>query len=167
MTNGERTADDAVILEPGAGPALWFLRNRLTVKATAEQTGGFSLFEYELPPGSSPPLHVHRREEEAFYVLEGVFTMRCGDRTFTAEPGAFLLLPRDVPHSFVVEGDKAARMLTILTPGHGLGFFTDNGTVPTDAGLPPLTPVDQAALAAAAAEYGVDIIGPPLQPFGI
>ena len=93
--------------------------------------------------------------------------MKCGDRTFVAEPGAFVCLPRDVPHTFVVEGDESARMLMMMAPGHGVGFFTTNGRTPEHDGLPPLGPVDQAALDKAAAEFGVEIIGPPLSPFGI
>jgi mannose-6-phosphate isomerase-like protein (cupin superfamily) len=158
-------ADRAVFLEPGEGTGVWFLRNRLSVKATASSTGGaFGLFESWMPPGFSPPLHVHRREDEAFYVLEGEVTMRCGERTFLATAGAFVFLPRDVPHTFVVEGDRPARMLTLLTPGGGEGFFVDGGRAPEHDGLPPAAPPDIDALRAVGQRYGAEIIGPPLKP---
>ncbi len=116
------TASRAVFLEPGEGRPTWFLRNRMTVKATAATTGGaFALLESWIPPGFSPPMHIHHREDEAFYVLEGELTMRCGERTFRAAAGAFVFLPRDVPHTFVVEGDVPARMRTLLSPGGGEG----------------------------------------------
>src|SRR6476469_4455945 len=105
------TATNPSFLEPGEGPAIWFLRNRMSVKATAGSTGGaFGLVESLVAPGFSPPLHVHHREDETFYVLEGELTMKCGDRTFRAAAGAFVFLPREVPHTFVVEGDQPARM---------------------------------------------------------
>src|SRR6476659_8333592 len=131
-------AAHAAFLRPGAGQAIWFLRNRMTVKATAETTGGaFDLVESLIAPGFSPPLHVHHREDESFWVLEGELSMRCGDRTCQASAGSFVFLPRDVPHTFVVEGDKPARMLTLLTPGGGEGVFIDGGREPDGEGLPP------------------------------
>src|SRR5262245_12632782 len=78
-------------LGPGEGEAIWFLTNRITIKARARATGGaYGLFEAELPAGFSPPLHVHHREDEAFWILEGEFSVRCGDRTFPAGPGSFV-----------------------------------------------------------------------------
>ena len=163
MTHPQRA--DPVVFGPGEGPALWFLRNRMTLKALPEQTGGgFSMYESVLPPGFSPPLHIHRREAEGFYVLEGEVTVRFGDRTESGVPGSFLLLPPDVQHSFVVEGDRPARMLTMLTPGDGLGFFTRAGTLPLHDGLPPEDPEAIQRVLAVAAEYGVEIVGPPMVP---
>jgi len=166
-TSTARTAADARFLAPGEGEAIWFLRNRMTIKATADQTGGaFGLVESFIAPGFSPPLHVHHREDEAFYVLEGELTMRCGDRTFTAERGAFVFLPRGVPHSFVVEGDEPARMLTLLTPGGGEGVFIEGGRAPEHDGLPPAAPPDIEALKRVSARFGSEIVGPPMAPKG-
>ena len=159
------TADDARFLAPGEGQAIWFLRNRMTVKATAATTGGaFGLVESLIAPGFSPPLHVHHREDEAFYVLEGELTMKCGERTFRATAGAFVFLPRDVPHTFVVEGDRPARMLTLLTPGGGEGVFVDGGRPAEGDGLPPVAPPDVERLRRVSGQYGSEIIGPPLAP---
>jgi len=146
------------------GEAVWFLRNRMTIKATAGSTGGaYGLVESLIAPGFSPPLHVHHREDEAFYVLEGDVTMRCGDRTFRAGPGSFVFLPREVPHTFVVEGEAPARMLTLLSPGGGEGVFVDGGRPAEDAGLPPATPPDIERLKRVSLEYGAEIVGPPMQ----
>ena len=90
-----KPAADALFLEPGEGQPIWFLRNRMTLKATAETTGGaFGLLETVIAPRFSPPLHVHHGEDESFYVIEGVLTMKCGERTFRAGAGAFVFLPR-------------------------------------------------------------------------
>src|SRR6185503_9984985 len=111
MTPSIDAAEAACFIGPGEGRAVWFLENRMTIKATARSTGGaYGLVESLIAPGFSPPLHVHHREDEAFWILEGDVSMRCGDRTFRAGPGAFVFLPRDVPHTFVVEGDVPARM---------------------------------------------------------
>ena len=161
----EKTAADAQFLAPGEGRAIWFLRNRMTVKATAASTGGaYGLVESIIAPGFSPPLHVHHREDEAFYVLEGEVTMQCGDRTFTATAGAFVFLPRDVPHTFVVEGDREARVLTLMTPGGGEGFFVNAGRPAGGPGLPPAGPPDVALQARVAPRYAAEILGPPIAP---
>ena len=164
MDSAADTAARAVFLGPGEGQPVWFLSNRMTVKATAGSTGGaFGLLESAMAPGFSPPLHVHHREDEAFYVLEGELTMRCGDRTFQAAAGSFVFLPRDVPHSFVVEGDRPARMLTLLTPGGGEGFFIDASRPPEHDG-PPAEPPDIEKLKQVGERYGAEIVGPPMAP---
>jgi mannose-6-phosphate isomerase-like protein (cupin superfamily) len=159
------TAEDAHFVAAGEGEATWFLSNRMTMKATSKTTGGaFGLVESLIAPGFSPPLHVHHREDESFYVLEGRVTMRCGDRVFEATAGAFVFLPRGVPHTFVVEGDTPARMLTLMTPGGGEGFFQAAGRPAERDGLPPSAPPDIDALKRASVEYESEIIGPPMTP---
>jgi mannose-6-phosphate isomerase-like protein (cupin superfamily) len=163
MSTDSSTAAAALMRHPGEGQAIWFLTNRMTIKATAETTGGaFGLVESLIAPGFSPPLHVHHREDESFWVLEGDVTMQCGDRTFRAGPGSFVFLPRDVPHSFVVEGDTPARMLTLLTPGGGEGVFIDGGRPAEREGLPPPAPPDIPALKRVSERYGAEIVGPPM-----
>src|SRR6478752_7366846 len=153
----EQTSIDAQFVGPGEGRPVWFLRNRMNVKATAKTTGGaFGLLESLIAPGFSPPLHVHHREDESFYVLEGELTMQCGEQRFRAGAGAFVFLPRDVPHTFVVEGDRPARMLTFLTPGGGEGVFIEGGRPAEDAGLPPAAPPDIPRLQAVNARYGAE-----------
>ena len=151
----------------GEGETTWFLENRMTVKATAEMTGGaYGLVESWIAAGASPPLHVHRREDEAFWVLEGRVRFRCGGEDIAAGPGSFVFLPRDVPHTFVVEGDENAHVLTLLTPGGGERFFLDGGRAPEGPGLPPPGAPDNEKLKRVAPLYGAEIIGPPLTAAG-
>jgi mannose-6-phosphate isomerase-like protein (cupin superfamily) len=165
MATTTTSGGHAAALDPGEGQTVWFLRNHMTIKATAESTGGaYGLVESLVAPGFSPPLHVHHREDEAFWVLEGELSMRCGDRTFRARPGSFVFLPRDVPHTFVVEGDTPARMLTLLTPGGGEALFVEAGRRAEHDGLPPATPPDIDALRRASERYGAEIVGPPMSP---
>jgi mannose-6-phosphate isomerase-like protein (cupin superfamily) len=165
MTPSTPTATDAYMLGPDEGQALWFLTNRMTIKATAQTTGGgFGLLESSIAPGFSPPLHVHQREDESFWVLAGQLTMRCGDREFSVGPGSFVFLPRGIPHTFVVEGETPARMLTLLTPGGGEGVFVDAGRPAEREGFPPATPPDIGLLKRVSNQYGADIVGPPMTP---
>ena len=156
---------DMYALQPGEGEATWFLQNRMTLKATAESTGGaYGLLESVIAPGASPPLHVHHLEDEAFFVIEGELTFRYDDRDIAAGPGTFIFLPREVPHTFVVEGYTPARVLTLMSPGGGERFFFDGGRPPENEGLPPAGPPDIARMKAAAERYQSEIIGPPMQP---
>lgn len=165
QTPPENAVERACFYAPGKGQTVWFLRNHMTIKATAASTGGaFGLVESLIAPGFSPPLHVHHREDESFWVLEGEVSMRCGDRTFRASAGSFVFLPRDVPHTFVVEGDRPVRMLTLLTPGGGEGVFIDAGRPAEHDGLPPASPPDIEALKRVSERYGAEIVGPPMTP---
>ena len=160
--------DDAgramVALGPGEGSALWFLQNRMVLKATAESTGGaFALVESLIAPGAAPPMHVHYAEDEAFYVLEGELTFQCGDRTARATAGSFVFLPRGVPHGFVVESDTPVRMLTLLVPGGGERIFVEGGRPAEGPALPPTAPPDIPTLKRVAQKYGNDIVGPPMR----
>jgi len=158
---------EAVVVGPGEGYASWFQGNRITIKATAASTGGaFGLVESLVAPGYSPPLHIHDLEDETFWVLEGEVTIRCGDRTFRATAGAFAFLPRGVPHTFVVEDNRPARMLGILTPGGGEAFFAEGGRPAEGEGFPPPTPPDLERLRRVAVQFGARLVGPPMTPTG-
>jgi quercetin dioxygenase-like cupin family protein len=149
----------------GEGETVWFLQNRMTVKATAELTGGaYGLVESWIAPGASPPLHIHRLEDEAFWVLEGTVRFHVGDEEVTAGPGSYVFAPRDIPHSFIVEGDSAAHMLTLLSPGGGEQFFVDGGVEAAGPGLPAEPVIDIPKLQSLGPRYGNEIIGPPLTP---
>jgi mannose-6-phosphate isomerase-like protein (cupin superfamily) len=161
----ELTVASGWSVAPDEGETVWFTQNRMRIVATAESTGGaYGLTEAIGPAGSSPPLHVHHREDEAFWLLEGELTIRCGDRTFTAKPGSFTFLPRGVPHTFVVEGDQPARLLSICSPGGFERYFAEVGRPAEDDGLPPAGPPDIATLQRVGADFGNEIVGPPLAP---
>jgi mannose-6-phosphate isomerase-like protein (cupin superfamily) len=145
------------------GEVLWFRENRMIIKLTAADThGAYGLVEAWAPAGSGPPLHVHRREEETFWVLSGRLRIRCGDHEFLARAGETALLPRDLPHAFVVEGDEPAHLLTVFTPGGGEQFFALAGRPAGGPGLPPPSPPDIPALQRAGSGLGVEILGPPI-----
>src|SRR3954451_13066416 len=153
----ERTMTTGWSAPAGEGESVWFTQNRMTIVATAESTGGaFGLTEAIGPAGSSPPLHIHHRGDEAFWLLEGERTTRLGDRTLPAEPGSFTFLPRGVPHTFVVEGDRPARLLSICAPGGFEGYFAAAGRPAEGDGLPPEAPLDVAMLRRVGEEFGLE-----------
>ena len=163
MAMGESATAHAVVLGPGEGTPIWFLGNLMVVKATVQSTNGaYGLLESLVRAGASPPLHIHHREDEAFWVLEGSLTIRCGDETFQVGAGSYVFLPRGVPHTFRVDGDTPARMLTLLTPGGGEAFFVEGGRPAERATLPPPGPPDLALLERVAHKFGSEFVGPPL-----
>src|SRR5688572_32786853 len=69
--------------------------------ATGEDTDSkYAMWEAIVPPGGGPPPHVHSREEEGFYILEGEITLQVGDQRIVVAPGMFANMPVGTPHSF-------------------------------------------------------------------
>ena len=99
------------------GEARWWFGGLAVIKATAADTGGqMTIIEVTEPPGIEAPLHVHHREDEGFWLLEGDVTFEVGDATIEAHAGDYVFGPRDIPHRYTV-GDTGCRMLFIMTPG--------------------------------------------------
>ena len=137
-----------------------FLGLPTTVRATRESTnGGFGLVESWMPAGFASPYHVHRREDEAFYVLEGSMAFVCGGKWMTAGPGTYVFGPRNIAHGFKVVGDAPARMLLLCSPGGFEQFVLDLGEPEPAPGQAPAPP-DMAKVVATAAAYDIEILGP-------
>jgi mannose-6-phosphate isomerase-like protein (cupin superfamily) len=150
------------VLHRDEGEALWFLGSLVTVKASAEDTGGrCSVVEFVNPAGFATPLHRHLREDEMFLVLEGAATFRCDDVELSARPGDFVLLPVGLPHAFWVTSVEPLRTLQITVPGGFERFAAEVGGPAAERRLPDPGPVDPAALGHAAALHGMEILGPP------
>ena len=144
------------------GEAIWFLGTRMTVKAGGSVTNGaFTFIEAECPAGFAPPPHIHKIEDEAFYLLDGTIDVMCGDDQWQVEPGGFVFLPKGIPHGFSVIGDRSARMLQLTTPAQFEDFASEVGVPADGPGLPPAGAPDIPRLLAAAARYQIDILPPP------
>jgi mannose-6-phosphate isomerase-like protein (cupin superfamily) len=138
------------------GLAVECFGTRYVLKATASETGGrVGLFEGHVPPGDGPPMHVHRREDEIFHIVEGLFRIWCGGQTWDVDPGAVVLLPRGVPHTFRNTGPGTGRLLTTVVPGGFEGFFP----LVAERGL--AVPDDMGELQELAASFGLEFVGPP------
>jgi quercetin dioxygenase-like cupin family protein len=129
--------------------------------ATGEGTNGqYALFEALVGPGGGPPPHVHSREEEGFYVLEGEITFTINGERVVAKAGAFANMPVGTPHSFKNESAKPARMLISVAPAGLEKMFMEVG-VPLAEGAttaPPPTRGEIEKLLAVAPKYGIEIL---------
>src|SRR3954447_20398278 len=97
---------------------LWFLNTEVTIKVShLNGSDGVSVLEHRAPHGNSPPLHIHRTEDEIFHILEGEMLFRISDRELRAGAGETLLAPKNIPHSYRVESAEGARWLTITRGG--------------------------------------------------
>jgi quercetin dioxygenase-like cupin family protein len=90
-----------------------------TKASVASTGGGLKLIESRTTGGA--PLHIHTREDEYFYVVEGTITVRCGDERYEAGPRSFVFLPRDIPHEWDVVGAEA--IILMLTVPAALDAF--------------------------------------------
>ena len=105
------------VLGADEGDAYWWLGTLSITKLRGDRTeGGVDIVDHRVPAGYAPPLHVHRGQDEIFFVLEGQLSIRCGPDAWEAGAGSMVFLPRDVPHGFVVTGDGPARTLLINAP---------------------------------------------------
>jgi quercetin dioxygenase-like cupin family protein len=108
-----------------------------------DTNGAFCLVEVTLAPGSNPPPHVHSRQDELFYVLEGQVDVYAGEDAFKVETGQCVFLPRFKPHAFVMRSPRL-RLLTLFIPA-GLedAFRSMNSpaqTLDLPAGAPTFRP---------------------------
>jgi quercetin dioxygenase-like cupin family protein len=143
---------------PGEGSPSWMLNALLATKARGADTGGgFSLFEFYADHNGEPPPHIHRHEDEAWYVLEGDVVFTVGDDVFTARPGAFVFGPRDVVHSLRITS-PVARMLTIMSPAGFESFFDGLSLPAASAGLPQPGAPDMELLLRLAEAHGCEFV---------
>jgi quercetin dioxygenase-like cupin family protein len=157
------TATAPYRLPAGSGLAdVWWKSGRVSVKIGGAETGGaFAQVETDDPRGTAPPLHIHHNEEETFFVLDGRLTVLVDGEPLQLGPGDFAVVPRGVPHAYLVTSERA-RMLVSFSPAGFEDAFVDLGVAvagdepPADAVLPP-----PAEAAAAFAAYGCEIVGPP------
>ena len=109
----------AVIRMPGEGKEVRLAGKPMTFLVTGEDTKHTSMFDWTLPPGFSTGLHIHRVQEETFFVLEGECEWHIDGQKITAKPGAYVFLPPGVPHNIANASDKPVRMImTVSPPGH-------------------------------------------------
>lgn len=159
METGEQTVTHS---PDGEGKTIWMVGTDLmTFKATGEDTGGaFALFDSLVLPGGGPPPHIHRREAESFYVLEGEFEFLAGNRWIKAAPGSFVHVPIGSLHTLKNAGDSVGRLLTLVVPAGLDRFFEEAGEPGTDTSSPP-GPPDVEKLLKISERYGIEFPPPP------
>jgi quercetin dioxygenase-like cupin family protein len=120
----------------------------------ADTGGVYALSESVLPPGVGAPLHVHRHEDESFYVISGTIEAICGEQTIVLTDGSSIFLPRDIPHRIKNIGATPAKVLMILSPPQLESFFDQMIAAAAEGALDPQR------MAELARPYGVEILEP-------
>ncbi|MBR1156307.1 cupin domain-containing protein [Bradyrhizobium sp. JYMT SZCCT0428] len=146
-----------IVHAPAAGEANSAFGFKRYFRITPEDTGGaFCVFEEEIEEGAGPPLHIHHVEHEMFTVLSGSVKFHCDGTEAVAEAGTTALIPPGACHAFKGIGPGTSRVLVMLSPGNGEGFFREV----EKEGLSSKDGMDR--VNEIAAKYSVEFVGPPL-----
>ena len=150
--------DGNIVLSPGEGKIVPVPGHKVTHKVVGADTDdAYSLLKVELV-GDGPPQHIHKTEDEAFYVLEGEFNVLLGERTIRGTAGSFILIRKGMVHTFSRIGQEPAKLLAIFSPAGFEQFFdeaVDLDVTDTEAYV--------AKGIALAEKYNMDIVRPPLE----
>ncbi len=154
-----------VVREPGTGRATWAMGSLFEHLLEAEQSADrLGIAVVTQPPGIATPLHRHRDEAEAFYLLEGEMSYRAGEETFELYEGCFIYLPQGLPHAFRTRGK--VRYLALTEPGRLLHLYDEVGIpaperrLPGEDGLPMAEEI--ARWNEVGPRYGLEVVGPPI-----
>ena len=146
----------------GSGRAFWGPGDHYTFLVTGAESGGaYFAMEALVPPGGGPPRHIHTREDETFYLLQGNVEFLLGEQTVVAGPGAFVNVPRGSVHHFHNSSDAVVRMILTFAPAGIEKFFEETLERALDPQAPVPDNVDQVAAryAVAAPRYGIEFLG--------
>jgi mannose-6-phosphate isomerase-like protein (cupin superfamily) len=168
MTREQQEAEDAlrafhrpgssgVVLLGGPGEGVTFLATGKETYGAYAQLGGVVL------PGGGPPLHIHHREDETYYIVEGSLEVRLGDATVAARQGDYIRIPRGTAHTVRNVGERAARVLVTVAPAGLEDFFAEVFQPVAGPTAPPLAPpaelIDR--MIQAAPRYGLELLPSP------
>ena len=131
----------------------------VVVRATGEETNGqYDVVEVTIPAGPGvTPLHVHHDNDEAMHVIEGEITVKLGKERHVLAAGGYVMAPRGLPHTYRNSGDDPARVLFIYTPGNHWRYLLEtgeHGPVENESDIEALLPILE--------DYGIEMVGPPL-----
>lgn len=151
------TASIATITAKGQGRKLNIIGHSVTIKLKREETeGNYYVMEVITPAGHGIPPHVHSREDEMIYVLEGEFMIMLGEQNIRATAGDEIFFPRGIPHAFQNIGTTAGKTLWTIVPGGNFeDFFEDLGALPADR------EPDMGRVIQIFADYGMQVLLPP------
>lgn len=154
----------AVVDSPGSEEArAWWFLDTLVVEHRCAPQMDTVVLEMTLPAGSSPPLHVHDDLDDTWYILGGEMVVRCGDEELVVGAGHWVSMPRGVPHTFRVVGEREAQILLVHDNPSFRDFVRAVSTpararvVPSNPTFPPMD-----ELARIAASHDLRPMGPPL-----
>ena len=144
--------------------ALNWLGELAIIHTTGKETNGkYCIVELYATKEGSPPWHVHHREDEGFYVIDGELTISVGDKTYKAKNGDYLLAPKDIPHTYSVDSPGHARILMICSPAGFEGLVRALST-PATSLVPPKPEsieIDYEKVGNLIAQFGCEFVDPP------
>lgn len=143
----------------GDAGAFWLLSDKVIPRIEPrDNDGAFTLYEVQSPPGSGPPPHIHHREDEAFYVLDGEYTFLRGDSLIRARPGSMAVGVRDIVHTFKNTSTGWSRMLVMIHPGAFDSFAKQLADPSGNTQAPPTVTRERIdALMALCPKFGIDM----------
>jgi quercetin dioxygenase-like cupin family protein len=144
-----------------SGDTFWGPGDVYRFLVTGEETGGaYFAMEALVPQGGGPPPHIHRNEDETFYIVEGRCDFRLGDDVITAGVGDFINIPRGRVHNFHNAYDFPVRMILTFTPAGIEKFFEETLERALDPSQSVPDNIDEVAAryAAAAPRYGMEFL---------
>lgn len=146
------------------GEALLWLGELAILRATGKDTDGrYMLVELWATKEGEAPWHVHHKEDEAFYILEGEMTIHVGKQTFKGTPGSFIFAPKDIPHMYTVDSPGYVRVLMFFSPS-GFEDFIRATSIPAPSLVPPppsTVEIDYEQVMGIAQQYGAEFVEPP------
>ena len=146
-----------VVLCKGEGKIITLPGHKITHKVSGLNTNSaYSMLEVELY-GEGPPLHIHKTEDESFYVLEGEINLLVGGRNIRATVGSVIFVPKGTVHTFSQIGEQPAKFLVTYSPSGFEKFFdevVDLGEMDTDGYITKAN--------ALADKYNMEVVGPPI-----
>ncbi len=148
---GGTVTGQPVLLAPGDGHSVLLRGSKVTFKVRSDQADGASCAEFAAAPGFDTGLHLHRKLEEAFYVLDGELELRAGDQAHRAGPGALMFVPPGVPHAFSNPTDTPATLLLLMSPPGHDRYFAELADILAHSGPP-----DTDAIAALRRKYDTE-----------
>jgi quercetin dioxygenase-like cupin family protein len=160
----ESTQSGELLHRPVAtGPAFWGPGDHYTFLVTGEESGGaYFAMEALVPPGGGPPPHIHTREDETFYLLEGQLEFLLGEELRIAGPGDFVNVPRGTVHRFLNTGTETARVVLTFTPAGIDRWFRETlDEAPNEVNaddVPDNIAEVAARYEATAADYGIEFV---------
>ena len=149
-----------LIRKPNEGRTIAVVGDVYRFLATGDDTSGkYAIWEAIVPPGGGPPPHVHSREEEGFYILDGEITFTVNGEKIVATAGMFANVPVGTPHSFKNESDRPAKLLISVAPAGLEQMFMEVGVPMTESATTALPPTKEEVekLLTVAPRYGIEI----------
>jgi quercetin dioxygenase-like cupin family protein len=144
--------------------ALIWLGELAIIHATGKETHGrYAMVELYATKEGEAPWHVHHREDEAFYIMEGEITVYVGEKVIKGRPGDFIFAPKDVPHMYTVDTPGHARILMVFSPA-GFEGFVRGTSVQAKSLVPPLPEtinIDYEQVVKLAEQFGAEFVEPP------